>query len=239
MRCLILAGGFATRLRGLAKEVAKPLLLLGQKPVITHIVEKIPCEMGVIVSINKRFERDFSKWRNGLDRDVEFFVEDALSNKEKLGALKSVHYMIKVKKLSEDLLIIAGDNFFEFNICDFIASYDGKAPLVAVYDIEDKDRAKRFGVVRLNGRRITEFYEKPLQPVTSLIAIGCYIVPARTLEHLSDCCINHKDNLGDFIAYLIQKEDVYAYTFKGTWFDIGTTDSYEEAKRTVSARDIH
>jgi glucose-1-phosphate thymidylyltransferase len=230
MKCLILAGGFGTRLKPFTNEVAKPLIPLVGKPVISYIVEKVPEQIEIIVSVNAKFKADFMEWRKGLKRNIEIFVEQSLSDEEKLGALKSIDYLIKKKKVEEDLLVIAGDNFFLFSLSDFIGSYNGRDPLVAVYDIKDKDKARDFGIVRLKGRKIVGFDEKPAYPSTSLVATACYILPRRVFRHLSDCCAINKNNLGDFIAHLVERRDVYAYTFKEDWFDIGTIESYEEAK---------
>ena len=229
MRCLILAGGFGTRARLLTNKVPKPLLLLGEKPIITYITEKIPKQMQITVSTNKKFEVDFLEWRSGLDRNIDIFVEE-----EKLGALRSIDYLIKEKKVDDNLLVIAGDNYFKFTLSDFIDRYNGKDPLVAVCDIKDKDKARDFGVVRLKGRKIVAFDEKPCHPASSLIAIACYILPPTVFRSLSDCCAISQDNLGDFIAYLVETgKDIYAYLFEQDWFDIGTAVAYEEAKRKI------
>ena len=90
-------------------------------------------------------------------------------------------------------------------------------------DVGDRSKAKEAGVVKLEGNRIVEFYEKPSEPPSSLVAIACYILPAAVFQHLSDYCAGQaRDNLGSFITYLIEKKNVYAFTFEGEWFDIGT-----------------
>ena len=61
--------------------------MVNKKPVITHIVEKVPQRMEIIVSTNKRFETDFIKWQSSLNRSIELFVEDALTEEEKLRAI--------------------------------------------------------------------------------------------------------------------------------------------------------
>lgn len=170
MRCLILAGGFATRLRRFNEDKPKPLLMVNKEPTITHIVEKVPQRMEITVSTNKRFEADFMEWQSSLNRSVELFVEDALTEEEKLGAIGSVEFLVRSKNIQEDLLIIAGDNYFDFSLDDFINAYDGKSPLVAVRDAGDKDKAKQHGVVELRGNRIVRFWEKPSQPQSSTIA---------------------------------------------------------------------
>ncbi|MBL7119369.1 MAG: nucleotidyltransferase family protein [Dehalococcoidia bacterium] len=236
MRCLILAGGFATRLRPFNKDKPKPLLMVNKKPVITHIVEKVPQRMEITVSTNKRFEADFIKWQSSLNRSVELFVEDALTEEEKLGAIGSVEFLVRRRNIQEDLLIVAGDNYFDFSLHDFIDAYDGKNPLVAVRDIGDRDKAKQHGVVELRRNRVVRFWEKPAQPQFCTIAIACYILPATVLEHLSQYCSQKRDNLGDFIAYLVNKRDVYAFVFSGSWIDMGSVDLYLEAQKEVEGK---
>ncbi|HUV45494.1 MAG TPA: nucleotidyltransferase family protein [Dehalococcoidia bacterium] len=226
MKCLILAGGFATRLYPLTISRAKALLEYKGKPTINHIVDKIPPHIGIMVSINKKFEADFSRWQQGLDREVEILVEEALSEGQKLGAVSSLSYWIESRSISEDLLAIAGDNYFEFNMAQFIAAYNGKNVLVAVYDIGDKDKASQFGVVQLEGHRIAEFQEKPAIPESSLVATACYIFPRRIFPLLHRYCRQGKrDNLGSFITSLIDQDEVHAYTFTEPWLDIGSVEN--------------
>ena len=62
MKCIVLAGGFATRLWPLTENKAKPLLHLKDKPLISHIVDGLPKDMEIIVSTNAVFENEFKKW---------------------------------------------------------------------------------------------------------------------------------------------------------------------------------
>lgn len=225
MKCLILAGGFATRLYPLTASRAKALLEYKGEPMINHIVDKIPRNIDIMVSTNKKFEADFCHWQEGIDREVEILVEEALSEHQKLGAIGSLNFWIEHRPIGEDLLAIAGDNYFEFNMAQFIAAYNGKNALVAVYDIGDKDKASQFGVVQLEGHRIAEFQEKPAKPKSSLIATACYIFPQRMFPLLHQYCQEGKrDNLGSFISYLIDQDEVHAYTFTEPWLDIGNLD---------------
>ena len=92
-----------------------------------------------------------------------------------------------------------------------------------------KNKAKNFGVVTVEGGRITSFREKPENPDTSLISIACYVFPRRVLGDLKEFCARGtKDNLGDFIRYLLNILPVYPYIFSGTWFDIGNENDYKE-----------
>ena len=62
MQCFILAGGFATRLWPLTEKQAKPLLPIAGKPILTHLIEKIPDDLPITVSTNAAFQGGFKEW---------------------------------------------------------------------------------------------------------------------------------------------------------------------------------
>ncbi|MHC3130370.1 MAG: nucleotidyltransferase family protein [Candidatus Bathyarchaeota archaeon] len=209
----------------LTLDKAKALLEYKGRPIIDYIVDRVPQDISIMVNTNKKFEADFHNWQQNLSRDVEILVEEALSDNQKLGAVGSLNFWIENKSIVEDLLVIAGDNYFEFDLAQFIGNYDGKHSLVAVYDVGDKSKATQFGVVELDGHRITGFQEKPTRPESSLVATACYIFPQRVFPILRQYCQQgKKDNLGSFIAYLIDQDEVYAYTFTDFWTDIGSME---------------
>jgi len=223
MKCLILAGGFGTRLFPLTVNKAKALFDYNGKPLLSHLVEMVPRDIDILVSINKRFEDDFQRWQQGIDRQVELCLEEAHNNEQKKGAVSALNLWVKHKGITEDLLVIAGDNYFEFDLSHFITAYNGKSTLVAVHDIGDRDKASHFGVVLLNGNKIAEIKEKPTAPSTSLVSTACYILPPRVFGYLYQYCSEgRRDNLGNFISYLVANDEVYAYIFTEKWFDIGT-----------------
>ncbi len=226
MKCLILAGGLGTRLYPVTFNRAKALLEFKDKPLLTHIVDKVPQGIDIYISTNKKFEVDFRHWQKGIDRHTELCVEEASTEEQKMGAVGSLNFWINRQNITEDLLVIAGDNYFEFDLSRFVAAYNGKHALVAVYDIGDKSKATQFGVVSLRRNRIVEFVEKPTKPKSSLIATACYIFPPRIFPLLCQYCTEGKrDNLGNFISYLIDTDKVHGYTFTELWLDIGTGQS--------------
>lgn len=229
-----MAGGYATRLWPITKTRAKPLLPLGSKRIIDFVYEKIiDLEIPIIVSTNKRFEEDFIEWAKG--KKVEVIAENTRNEEEKLGAVRALAEI--AKELREDLLVVAGDNVFAFSIGEFYKKFDSiKKPLVALYDVGDLELAKRYGVAELEGERVVKFYEKPEKPPSTLIGIGLYLLPKRSVEILLEYVESNKrsDNLGDFISYLCQKEEVHGYPFNGNWYDVGNPDSYIEAFKTYT-----
>ena len=223
MKCILLASGFGTRLYPVTQNTPKGLLPFQGKPVITHILERIPAEMDIHVTTNLRFEAQFRLWQEEQERKVSLSVEPVACEDQRLGAVGSIEYFIRTNSIDDDLLVIASDNYFDFNVKDFMAHFDGRLALNAVYDIGSLDEARQFGVVNLSGDRIKTLDEKPENPASSLISTACYIFPARVLPVLADYCrTGRRDNLGDFISHLVRGDGVRVYVFRGVWFDIGS-----------------
>ena len=219
-----MAGGFGVRLYPLTQNKAKALLLYRGRPLIDYLVEMVPPDMEIMVSTNRKFEADFQKWQKGIPRKVELCIEEAVTEEEKKGAVGALDYWIGQQKIKEDLLLLTGDNYFEFSLTGFLDAYDDENTLFAVYDIGDVSKAADFGVVVLDGLRVVELEEKPQNPKSSLVAAGSYVLPERVFPILHRYCSeSRRDNLGSFIAHLIQVDKVYGYRFSGLWFDIGSS----------------
>ena len=221
MKCLILASGFGTRLYPLTRDTAKALIEYNGKPLLTHIVEKIPHNIGILLVTNRKFESDFRRWREKISRRVEIAIEDVWTERDKKGALGSLTFGIEQENINEDLLVLASDDYFEFDLSLFIAAYNGNNALVAVHDIGDRKRASQFGVVEVEKGGIVKCEEKPLHPKTSLIGIACYLLPPRLFPILSRYHREHPevDQLGHFITYLVECDTVDAHVFVELWQD--------------------
>ncbi|MCG2822008.1 MAG: NTP transferase domain-containing protein, partial [Candidatus Atribacteria bacterium] len=119
MKAIILAGGYAKRLWPLTKNKPKQLLLVGGRPMIEYIMEKLETQEEIdqiIISTNEKFEDNFKQWLPGhkSSKNIELVIEPTLSEKDKLGSVGALGYLIKKKNIGEELMIIGGDNLFEF-----------------------------------------------------------------------------------------------------------------------------
>jgi glucose-1-phosphate thymidylyltransferase len=234
MKCIILAGGFATRLWPLTENKAKPLLHLKDRPIISHIVDALPPTIEILISTNAVFEDDFKAWaKHYPDRNLRIFVEDSKANEGKKGALGATALVIRETKIDEDLLLIAGDNYFGFRLSDFLAAFRGH-PLLAAYDIRDLNLAKKFGVVVAKNGQVTEFQEKPQEPKSTLVSTGCYVFPRKNLADIVEYAAKKKDDLGGIFEHLLRKgETIETFSFKEPWYDIGSFEGYLKATKDL------
>jgi len=223
MKCLILASGFGTRLYPVTESTSKGLLPYKGKPVINYMIEKIPEEIEIYVNTNKKFESQYRNWQITLDRNISLFIEPVIYEEQSFGAVGSLEYWINNNTINDNLIVFASDNYFEFDIQEFLSSFDGIHTLIAVNDIVDKEAARQFGTVKLTGNKVVELVEKPEEPESSIIATACYIFPSRVIPILHEYCSSGQtDHLGDFINYLVYFDEVKAYKFSELWFDIGS-----------------
>src|SRR5689334_12476436 len=144
MKALILAAGYATRLRPLTDSIPKQLLPVGGRPIVDWILDKIretDVDETHLVT-NHRFAEDFRRW---APDDVTVHDDGTSSNEDRLGAIGDIQFV----GLDDDLLIIAGDNLFEYSLRDYVEFWRSKenASAVAVHDVGDFELAKQYGIV--------------------------------------------------------------------------------------------
>lgn len=237
MKALILAAGYATRLYPLTEKTAKPLLIVQGKPIINYILEKLNrCEeiKDIYVVTNNKFFNNFVNWaktaQEKTKKKLMVINDKTAENGTRLGAIGDIRFIIAQEHIQEDLLVIAGDNLFSFELKEFLQFYKEKrATIVAVYDTKDKYKiANRLGCVALDkNNKIIDFEEKPSHPKSTLAATACYVFPKEDLHFIEEALKErHYDRPGDLIKFIAEKKVVYGYQFAGYWFDVGTPEEY-------------
>ncbi|ALZ87477.1 hypothetical protein APT62_02955 [Aerococcus urinaeequi] len=241
MKAVLLGAGYATRLYPLTKDKAKPLLEVAGKTITDHIVEKIvevPEIDEIIIVTNDKFAHQFEEWVETTNYDMKFTVvnDGTLSNETRLGAIGDIQFVIDQENITDDLMILAGDNLFEFSLAEFAKFANEKeTDAIAMYEEDNLAQLQRSGVAEIDtdSKKIIGFEEKPSTPKSNLSVPVFYVLKAQTLS-LIEQYLNeglNPDAPGNFIPYLIQQKDAYAYVFEGKRYDIGTLESYEKVQK--------
>jgi glucose-1-phosphate thymidylyltransferase len=234
MRAIVLAAGYATRLRPLTDTTAKQLLPIAGRPMIDWVCDRIEAVTSDIHLVtNARFAEDFRRWAAGRD-GIVVHDDGTVTNEDRLGAIGDIAFVLERTGMDDDLLVVAGDNLFDFALADFaaFANEKGVASALAVYDCGDLELATHYGVVETDaGDRVIGFEEKPSEPRSTLAATAAYLYHrehvALVHRYLADG--NPPDQPGRLVAWLYPREPVYAYRFGGQWFDIGNPEQLLEA----------
>ncbi len=247
MKAIILAAGYAMRLRPLTENCAKPLLPVGGKPMIDYLYEKItqvPEVDAVHVVTNQKFTAQFEGWARNHQHPLPITVHNdgTLSNDDRLGAIGDIQFTIERGNLAgDDLLIIAGDNLFDFSLTDYVEFWKSKGDgsCIALYRCGSLDLVREYSSVDLTeGDRVAAFTEKPANPTSDLVGIATYIYHRRHVplvrQYLEEG--NPPDAPGNFIAWLHRREPVYGYAFSGEWLDIGSHEQLLAADNRMRQR---
>ncbi|MBA7491823.1 Glucose-1-phosphate thymidylyltransferase [subsurface metagenome] len=238
MKAIILAGGYAKRLWPLTKNKPKQLLSVGGKPMIGYIIEKLEAQEEIdkiIISTNEKFGKNFKEWLLEYKsiKDISLVIEPTLLEENKLGSVGALGYLIKKKNIDEELMIIGGDNLFEFDLRDLIYYYrEKKGNVVALYDLKSIQKARSYGVAKVDEKMsIIDFVEKPENPPSTLVSTACYMLSPEGVRSILTYLDKgeNPDAIGFFIKWLIKREKVFGFVFSGRWFDIGSLESLKEA----------
>lgn len=236
MEAVVLAGGYATRLWPITRHRPKMLLPLAEGTVIDRILETLEAEPRidhVYLSTNRRFESAFETFLADRPYDkATLSVEETIEEGEKIGVVGALAQLLDREGIDDDLFVVGGDNLFSFDVdafFDFVDVHDG--PCLAAYDVGSREAAKAYGLVTVDGDRVVDFQEKPDEPESTLVSIACYAFPRDVLPLIDEYLAgdNNPDEPGWLIQWLYRREPVYAFDFDGTWFDIGTPESYLDA----------
>lgn len=185
------------------------------------------------VATNARYAEEFERW-SADEPDVHIVNDGTASNEDRLGAIGDIRLTIERAQVDDDLMVIAGDNLFDYSLRDYVEFWRSKgvASAVALYRVADPELIKQYGVVELDDNgRLKSFVEKPPNPKSNLAATATYIYHREHVPRFDEYIEagNPPDQPGNFVAWLLHREPVYGYEFDGEWLDIGDREQLLEA----------
>ena len=241
MDSIVLAGGFAKRMLPLTKNTPKQLLDLAGKPMLSHVLKSLESISPdrVIISVNSYFA---FKFRQFIDEyqgplNLKLFVEISENEEEKLGALGALNLLFSELNINGPVFIAGGDNLSNFDLTAMVSKSERtNRDVIGLYDVEDNNLAKLYGIAELKSDRIVDFVEKPSEPKSTLAATAYWLLSKEGISNFFDY-INSggdRDALGNFLAWNIKRNEVLSVSYRGTWYDIGDLESYKTAQNWLS-----
>jgi NDP-sugar pyrophosphorylase family protein len=222
MRAVILAGGKGSRLRPFTLVLPKPLVPVGDRPILQLILDQLARDGYGSVDLcvghlGRLIETYFSDAHNVPDgmRLTYHWEDEPLGTAGALRALGDP---------GEPFLVMNGDILTDLDFGDLMAFHrsSGAALSIATYR---KNHQVSLGVIetREDGS-VGDYIEKPTMQYE--VSMGIYVYSPRVLEHIPPGYFDFPDVVKALIA---AGERVMTYPFSGTWFDIGTPGDYDAA----------
>ena len=126
MKVLILAAGYGTRLYALGKNTPKALLKINKRPLLNYILDRIKDIDGlneVVVVTNDKFYSIFQEWakkQTAFPRDIRIVNDGTKTPEDRLGSIGDIQFALDQVEMNDDVLVVGGDNLFDYNIHDYI-----------------------------------------------------------------------------------------------------------------------
>ena len=243
MKCIIPCGGFGTRMQKLGLNKPKAFVEVGGKKIIEHILDKISLveEIDeVFIVSNSYFFKDFNDWIEGINysKKIRLLCDGVRSNEERRGSLfNTLQALTWLERAGEndDLLIIYGDNLFDFDLNDLVKTFKkNEKDVVTVCDVCNVEEAKRFGVISVNEKNIiTKIVEKPDNPESTLISTGVYLFRKESKKwFFKDYSILKESGIGHVIIKMFKEVPIMVFKVpeECKWFDVGSPETYLKLK---------
>ena len=247
MKTIILAAGYATRLYPLTASFPKPLLEIGNSTILGRMlddIDTIPEIDGHIIVTNAKFAGIFEAWaekrschseRSEESKPVKILSDGTYTNETRLGAVRDLILAIETYNLDEDLLVVAADNILDFSFHGFVEAFHEKGTSMIMCHHEPEIwRLQRTGVIAVDENlRVLQMQEKPAEPVSHWAVPPFYIYRKEDLPLIRTAIENGcgADAPGNLAHYLVDHTPIHAWPMPGGRFDIGSLDTYEEAKK--------
>lgn len=240
MKAYILAAGYGTRMYPLTRDLPKTFLEVGGATILDHIVGRLRAIddlTHITVVTNTRFVDRFDAWRamQPVFPPVTVLNDGTTSDEHRLGAVADLRLALRHVPLEgEDAIVVASDNLFDFDLAAVARTFraDGR-PLLLVRQSPDQPEPSPYNEVTMDpDGRVTRFREKPPRAETDLTAIALYFFPAEVLASLGEYLhAGNPDAPGHFLAWIVDRFPVVGVPIPGRWFDIGSIESLESARR--------
>lgn len=239
MKNIVIAAGYATRLYPLTENFPKPLLEIGSSSILGRMMEDIDkieeIDEHIIVS-NHKFARHFEEWADKQDTrcPVTIIDDGTETNETRLGAVRDLLLAIDRCNVDDDMMVVAADNILDFSFQGFVDFFKEKGTSVIMCHHEPElKKLQRTGVIKVDeNMKVLLMQEKPEEPVSNWAVPPFYIYSRNDIPLIKDC-MNHGcgfDAPGNLAHYLAEVTTLHAWQMPGKRFDIGTLDTYYEAK---------
>lgn len=233
LKAVVLAGGFATRLRPLSCSRPKTLFPIVNKPLLQWIFEGLSNNevTEVILAVNALTQFHIKQQKppkSGLK--IKYAIDPS---KMPLGTAGPIKNTEKAIGHTEPFIVLNGDIFADINYKQLMDTHT-KSNALATITLCKIDDPSRYGIAEIEkGNRIKNFIEKPKkeQVSTNLINAGIYVLSPKIFDYIpkgKQCSIER-----EIFPILAKEHKLFSYMINGLWMDIGNPEEYLQTNKIV------
>jgi dTDP-glucose pyrophosphorylase len=220
-KVVLMVGGLGSRLKPLTDNTPKPMLKVGNKPILQTIVEKF-AEYGFVnivmcVNYKSHIIQDYFGEGSAFGVNIEYVLEE-----QRMGTAGALSLLSSVP--NEPFFVMNGDLLTNVNFEHFL-DYHNSQNTMATMGVREYDFQVPYGVVNIDNGKITTIIEKPVHKF--FVSAGMYILDPRVIKMIP------KDEFYDmptlFKKIIAQNENAVSFPIHDYWLDIGRMEEYERA----------
>src|SRR6266540_1841357 len=230
MKSVIMAGGEGTRLRPLTANQPKPMLPLGNRPMMEHIVRHVHNHgfKDIVVTVQFLASQVHNYFGDGSDMGVDLTYATETTPLGTAGSVRNA-----AEQLHDTFLVISGDALTDVDLGELVA-FHRRSGAMGTVALKHMDNPLEFGIVitREDGR-IERFLEKPHwgQVFSDTINTGIYVLEPEVFDHIPD---GPSDFAGDIFPKLLELgAPLYGFVVDGYWEDVGNLEAYQKAHQDI------
>lgn len=218
---ILMAGGLGTRLRPLTNHIPKPMLQIGNKPILEIIMESFKNHgfSNFIFTVN--YKKDIIKdyFQDGSNFGVSISYIDEDKRMGTAGALSLLE-----EKPKHPFFVMNGDLLTKVNF-EQLLDFHQETDSLATMCVREYEYQIPFGVVETENHRFLSIQEKPLH--RSFVNAGIYVLNPEAIEYIPPNVFFDMPELFDKLNK--EGQSLSAFPLREYWMDIGRLDDYEKA----------
>lgn len=220
-RVVLMVGGLGTRLYPLTENTPKPMLKVGNKPILQTIVEKF-AEYGFVnivmcVNYKSHIIEDYFGDGSSFGVNIEYILEE-----QRMGTAGALSLLRSVP--NEPFFVMNGDLLTNVNF-EHLLDYHTSQNAVATMGVREYDFQVPYGVVNIDEGKITSIIEKPVHKF--FVSAGIYMLSTGVLDHIPENVFFDMPTLFEKLISL--NKSTVSFPIHEYWLDIGRMDEYEQA----------
>lgn len=222
---IILAGGLGTRLKGVIKEIPKPMAPIDDKPFLYYLLRYLEKYNFTRAILSVGYKHEVIKKHFGDkfgDIELVYAVEE-----EPLGTGGGILNALNHAE-NKEVFLLNGDTFFDVNLSELYAFHQQNSSDLTL-SIKPMKEFDRYGTVELSGNRITQFNEKKYK-VEGLINGGVYVLNKSIFNLVKTTKFSFET---DLMEKYPDQLNINGFKSEGYFIDIGIPEDYYKAKKEL------